>query len=159
MSTCPQPVSCLTLYRSSRQLRESGACGWKVSGRKRRAKVKLLAKWVSPCKLYCRALWRMEFSTKGVSSSPGVWPLASWEEQTLILIQKSSNVDPCCSFPYAALNTTGSRLQQLVRFPVEHILISGFGWWSLAGTKNLLSHEPPDTRACKETLITVGNRQ
>lgn len=101
----------------------------------------------------------MEFSTKGVSSSPGVWPLASWEEQALILTQKSSNVEPCCSFPYAALNTTGSRSQQLVRFPVEHILISGFGWWSLAGMKNLLSHEPPGTRVCKETLITVGTRQ
>lgn len=40
--------------------------------------MKLLAKGVSPCKLYNRALLRMEFRTRGVRSSPGVWPLPSW---------------------------------------------------------------------------------
>ena len=67
----------LTLYLSSRQFSTSGALGANASGRNLRAKERLAAYGVSPCRLYCRALLSTELSTSGLRSSPGVCPAPS----------------------------------------------------------------------------------
>lgn len=56
--------------------------------------MKFEAKGVSPCKLYCKALLRMEFNTRGVSSSPGVWPLPIFEKHNKqnVIITKSNMI-------------------------------------------------------------------
>jgi hypothetical protein len=67
----------LTLYLSSRQLSTSGALGANTSGRYLRAKDRLVACGVSPWRLYCSALLRIQLRTSGLSSSPGVCPAPS----------------------------------------------------------------------------------
>lgn len=73
----PAHSALLTLYLSSRQLSTSGALGANTSGRYLRAKERLVACGVSPWRLYCRALLRMQLRTSGLSSSPGVCPAPS----------------------------------------------------------------------------------
>lgn len=75
----PARQALLTWYLSSRQLSTSGALGAKASGRNLRAKERLAASGLSPCRLCCRALLSAELSTSGVRSSPGVCPAPSWK--------------------------------------------------------------------------------